>query len=209
MQSRAAVCERLGRTRLDRRPPLSRGVAPRADPFVYLQGANMSFRRDALVAVGGFDEAIAYVFDDVEVCATLIDAGHRVVALDGAPVHHHQAPSAVRDPAGELRDPFPVVHGRAYFAMRKRGERPVEEVLALLGEDVEGLRFAIRSAHSEGTIDSARRDALLARVERGSPRQAPKRSPGRRRAPPCRRRRPMHSAPTWSRWRLARGGGSA
>lgn len=57
-QYRYSLCDRIGKTDFDARPPFVAENQPGADPFVYLQGTNCSFRRSALEAIGGFDEEI-------------------------------------------------------------------------------------------------------------------------------------------------------
>ena len=93
-QYRYAVCDRIGRTDFDARPPFDDATRPGADPFVYFQGTNGSYRRSALEAIGGFDEHLLNYYDDVDVCAQIIDLGLELRPLDGAVVHHHKLPSA-------------------------------------------------------------------------------------------------------------------
>jgi GT2 family glycosyltransferase len=60
-----------------------------------LVGANMSFRRDALLAVGGFDERFRFGAEEVDLCLRLRRAPEfaRLVHLDGAKITHHFKPS--------------------------------------------------------------------------------------------------------------------
>src|SRR5262249_54453894 len=83
LQYRYAACDRTGDTDFDVMPPFDDYVRPGADPFVYLQGTNTSFRRSCLQEIGGFDEEIEYYYDDVEVCLQVIDRGRRVAPLPG------------------------------------------------------------------------------------------------------------------------------
>ena len=145
MQFRYAVCDRVGRTDFDGCPPFDEFSRPGADPFVYLQGTNMSFRREALEAVGGFDENIEYVWDDVDIAMQLIDAGWRILPLEGAAVHHKVLPSALRRGKGELTDPFTPVKNRTYFALRSGlATHPAEEIVRGLTDHLDMLR-----AHAE------------------------------------------------------------
>lgn len=116
-QFEQSSCDRVGRTRFEREA-LALDTRPGADPFPYLQGTNMSFRRDTLIALGGFDEHLRYVYDDVDICLRMIDSGALLRALDGAPVHHRCLPSPVRRADGFILDPFTLAEGRAYFALR-------------------------------------------------------------------------------------------
>ena len=51
---------------------------PFAPKFPGLIGVNSSFRRSALLEVGGFDEEYAYYLDETDVILRLVDAGYRV-----------------------------------------------------------------------------------------------------------------------------------
>ncbi|MGI8802293.1 MAG: glycosyltransferase [Solirubrobacteraceae bacterium] len=56
----------------------------------HIPGCNASFRRDALLAVGGFDERFHVAGDDVDVCWRLQDAGGRIGYTAAAVVLHHR-----------------------------------------------------------------------------------------------------------------------
>ena len=117
------TCTRLGVPDTNSPGPIERYLRPGADPFVYLAGCNMSFRRDRLVQVGGFNSLLAYVYDDADVCARLIDSGHRIAYADEALVEHDRAPNAVRDGHQHVRDPYLLVYSRA-VASRCSVDRP-------------------------------------------------------------------------------------
>src|SRR5262249_31818353 len=88
LQYEYSVCDRVGDTRFDVGPPFAEYMTRGADPFVYLQGTNCSFRRTALVEIGGFDEEMEYYLDEVEVCMRVIDQGYKLRPLAKAIVHH-------------------------------------------------------------------------------------------------------------------------
>jgi len=56
----------------------------------HIPGCNASFRRDALLAVGGFDERFHVAGDDVDVCWRLQEAGGRIGYTAAAVVLHHR-----------------------------------------------------------------------------------------------------------------------
>jgi GT2 family glycosyltransferase len=56
----------------------------------HIPGCNSAFRRDALLAVGGFDPRFHVAGDDVDVCWRLQDAGGRIGYSAAAVVHHHR-----------------------------------------------------------------------------------------------------------------------
>lgn len=56
----------------------------------HIPGCNMAFRRDALLAVGGFDARFRVAGDDVDICWRLLEAGGRLGFSPAAVVWHHQ-----------------------------------------------------------------------------------------------------------------------
>lgn len=91
---------------------------PSSFEFPYLQGTNASFRRSALLEVGGFDEEIEYYLDETELCCRLIDAGYVIRQLPHAYVHHKFAPSHVRDEHKITRYRYPVLKNKLYFSLK-------------------------------------------------------------------------------------------
>jgi GT2 family glycosyltransferase len=84
-----------------------------------LKGAQMSFRTSALLAVGGFDEAIGGTafLEDAEASLRVREAGWRLQFLPDAVVVHHSAPTGgcrVADPEGWR------FHNTAYVLGRHR-----------------------------------------------------------------------------------------
>lgn len=64
--------------------------------FQGVRGCNCAFRREALLAIGGFDEAYTYYLDESDVCARMIDRGYAVAHVPAAVVRHFSAPSQNR-----------------------------------------------------------------------------------------------------------------
>jgi glycogen synthase len=91
---------------------------PGSFEFPYLQGTNASFRRSALLEVGGFDEELEYYLDETELCCRLIDAGYIIRQLPNAYVHHKFAPSNVRDNNKVTRYRYPVIKNKIYFSLK-------------------------------------------------------------------------------------------
>ncbi len=56
----------------------------------HVPGCNMAFRRDALLAINGFDPQYRKAGDDVDVCWRLQQAGHWITFAPGAFVWHHR-----------------------------------------------------------------------------------------------------------------------
>ncbi|MDO8392514.1 MAG: glycosyltransferase family A protein [Actinomycetota bacterium] len=124
------TCDRLGNPAFDASGPWQQYVAVGADPFLYFAGCNMSFRREALRSVGGFNQAIQYGYDDVEVCCRLVDAGHRIVYAEKALVHHDRAASAIRDGHHTIKDPYAMLLSRAMFVLQNAHPAGTPEELA-------------------------------------------------------------------------------
>jgi glycosyltransferase involved in cell wall biosynthesis len=86
--------------------------------FVTLIGVNSMFRRDRLVAIGGFDETYDYFLDETDVCVRLLDAGWVVRALERGFVYHKYLASQRRSADRIHRDQSSALHNIAYFAFR-------------------------------------------------------------------------------------------
>jgi GT2 family glycosyltransferase len=56
----------------------------------HIPGCNMAFRREALVAINGFDTLYRKAGDDVDICWRLQQAGHWIAFAPGAVVWHHR-----------------------------------------------------------------------------------------------------------------------
>jgi len=104
-------------TRYGRTYRLANGARPRRGAVLTLQGGNLAVRRDALFAVGGFDENFRYHLDETDLCMRLEDAGYTLVYAEDAAVHHEAAPGPHRRTAYD-RDWYSVAKNQVYFAFR-------------------------------------------------------------------------------------------
>jgi GT2 family glycosyltransferase len=66
--------------------------------------ACMLVRRDVFVSVGGFDEALGMVFNDVDFCLRLREAGWRIVWTPSAELYHRESVSFGRHDIGEREE---------------------------------------------------------------------------------------------------------
>lgn len=122
---------------------------PGSFEFPYLQGTNASFRRSALLALGGFDEEFDYYLDETEMCCRLVDAGYLIRQLPDALVHHKFAPSAIRDHQHVVRHHYPIIKNKAYFAYRHGGAYATEQEIERDNDNfIAGLRGDV-AAHLE------------------------------------------------------------
>jgi glycogen synthase len=169
-QCRTVVADRFGRSeqvenasraRLD--PP-----GPEVERYLSLTGASSSFRRRALMQVGGFDEAYSYFLDETDVCLRLAEAGWKLELAPDAEVHHAYAPSAQRRADHAPLTLLAPARSTAYFAARNAGPRHgIAAVAERLQDYADALRadIAWRVDHGVGDANEARR--LEADVARG------------------------------------------
>ncbi len=92
LQWAAIWFDRLGR---DRKMALT-GSGPHVFPpksgrYIKTVGTNCAFRRDALVGIGGFDEAFRFYHDEADVDLNLAKAGWHAAIVPEAEVHHGYA----------------------------------------------------------------------------------------------------------------------
>jgi glycosyltransferase involved in cell wall biosynthesis/SAM-dependent methyltransferase len=119
LQARFSLADRWGDARIELD---SKRLAfldhPDTWSFPYTIGTNALFRRQQVVALGGFDENYAFYLDETDLCLRLITSGYRVVPQERGLVHHKFLPSVIRNEARVTVDRFNVVLSRAYFAIR-------------------------------------------------------------------------------------------
>jgi GT2 family glycosyltransferase len=117
-QYRFGLADRLGHARPAPDDSTARYSFPGAFVFPHLIGTNSSFRRSALLEIGGFDEEYEYFLDETDTLLRVLDAGYRIVQVEGAYVHHKFAPSAIRLDDRFTRDRFSIIKNHTYFALR-------------------------------------------------------------------------------------------
>ena len=83
----------------------------------HVPGCNMAFRRDELLALGGFDSQFLQAGDDVDICWRWIDSGKSIGFAPGAMVWHHRRIS-VRAYMNQQRG-----YGRSEAMVRKKHPR--------------------------------------------------------------------------------------
>lgn len=181
-QYRYSLCDRLGRTHFSGEPPDHAAIPAGAERFVYLQGTNSSFRRDVLVEIGGFDEQIEYFHDETDVAARINDAGHLLVPLSDAAVHHKYLASHLRTPGRIVLEPYPNVKNSWYFALLHAHDRhPWEAIHAHLVEYTAGVAGHATGALREGLMTKQQFDYFMQRVTEGQQRGLELGRAGRRR----------------------------
>ena len=92
-----------------------------------LVGTNMSFRRDTLVALNGFDEAYAYFLDDTDISLRLAKAGMTAAVAPLAEIHHGFAPSSRRAATRAPTDLFDIGRSSAIY-FRRHGAADLKDL---------------------------------------------------------------------------------
>lgn len=129
----------------------------------WLSGACMLARRDVLETLGGFDEGFFLYCEDMDLCARLHAAGHRVRYEPSAVVRHEGGRSAPRTGLYAI-----LARSRMRYARKHAG--PVHAFLQHLGLAVHGVTHvavaAARPAHRRGHAAALR--AVVGRDRRWS-----------------------------------------
>jgi GT2 family glycosyltransferase len=116
--------------------------------FPNLIGTNCAFRRNAILAIGGFDEEFEYYLDETDLCCRLVDAGWKISQLSDAPVHHRWLPSDIRDEQRTIVRWYPMVKNKIYFSLMNSGghfgvAEIIEDARRFINEYSEQLTAAI------------------------------------------------------------------
>lgn len=167
-QSRKTLCDRFGNAHyvsamFDERP-LNRVGTPL---YPSLLGTNSSFRRRALVEVGGFDHTFAYFLDETDVCLRIVDAGYQLLYEPSALVFHQFAPSDLRTSHRVKRTYYPIAVSKSYFIMRHGCAHSVEEAGRQLTAFREQVLAENESLVEGGAITDSHRVSLDQDLLRG------------------------------------------
>ncbi|MFM2468593.1 glycosyltransferase [Burkholderia cenocepacia] len=129
---------------------------PKSMRFPHLLGCNSSFRRSALLEIGGFDEEFEYFLDETDVCLRIVDAGYLIAQLPCAYVHHKYAPSNIRGENKVVRNRYPVIKNKVYFSLKHAREFfPTDRVMDELSKFIEKERREVVWAEGEGLLTRA------------------------------------------------------
>jgi N-acetylglucosaminyl-diphospho-decaprenol L-rhamnosyltransferase len=121
----------LGALRPGRPPSVEAGSGT---PIGWVTGCAMMVRRDAVAAVGGFDEGFFMYSDEIDLCTRLVDAGHRIARVPEATViHEGQLSTGLNSPERAVE----MARSRRRY-WRKHYSRPAR----LAAQAVVGAQFA-------------------------------------------------------------------
>ena len=168
-QCRAVSCDFLGRPYHYEHLSLERLEAlPEEGKYPSPTGANCTFRREALLEIGGFDETYHYYLDETDVCLRLHEAGRQIVFVKGAEVHHKYAGSHLRTNTRVPISLFQSAKSKAYFAFRHGLKRYSEkQVWQHINAYQNSLRKDNANLLAAGFITQAKCQLLNEEVERG------------------------------------------
>jgi glycogen(starch) synthase len=168
-QCRALTCNRFGEGS-DNESPEKAIVSSdlHREVFFSLTGTNCSFRRDILIAIGGFDEEFAYFLDETDVIVRLIDAGFQAQYVPSAEIHHKYAASHLRDTDKVPKSIYTSAKSKAYFCLKNA---TVGFTMADVFSHIESYRQSLRAAYDwyliHGKIEPAHHRALHEGIDRG------------------------------------------
>jgi len=162
-----ASADRLGNADWQRDTPADGYGFPFSFNFPYVQGTNSAFRRNALLAIGGFDEEFEFYLDETDLCCRLVDHAWLIRQLPDAIVHHKFLPSAIRTADRVTRVLYPVLKNKLYFSLLNNcGHYPVrlaiEDFIAFAQMQEAGLRHHVEA----GRLPRSDLDAFRADVDR-------------------------------------------
>jgi hypothetical protein len=173
-QCRVVACDRYGDNEgfVDLVQAQQAGVAcqgPGAERYLSPTGANSSFRREALLGIGGFDEAYAYFLDETDVAVRLIDAGWAVTYAPRAEVHHKYADSHLRDASRIPRSILQPARSKAYFCIRHAAPQDgLPKVIDYLATYRRDRRRDKDWLLQNRLIDAPHHARLVAEIDRGT-----------------------------------------
>lgn len=85
-------------------------------------GVNSAFSKEALLAIGGFDEEFEYHLDESDVCVRMIKAGYKIIPIDKVIVFHKYAPSSIRDDNKQITSWNKIAKNSIYFAIKNSAD---------------------------------------------------------------------------------------
>lgn len=121
-QYKYCLVDRFGNADLSLPGPTPHLSFPKSERVPHLLGCNSSFRRSALLEIGGFDEEYEYFLDETDVCLRIVDAGYIIAQLPCAYVHHKFAPSNIRSANKVVRYRYPIIKNKIYFTLKHARE---------------------------------------------------------------------------------------
>lgn len=155
-QCRYCVVDRFANPDYTPEGPTPHLCFPGSYRFPHLMGTNASFRRAALLEIGGFDEEYEYFLDETDTCLRIMDAGWMVRQLANAYVHHKFAPNNMRGENRVPRNRYPLLKNRLYFMLRHAREHMgTEQILADQRLREDSYRVSMVHGAEHGQLEQA------------------------------------------------------
>lgn len=166
-QYRYGLVDRFGNADLTPERSTPHLAFPKSNSVPHLLGANSSFRRSALLEIGGFDEEFEYYLDETDVCLRIVDAGYVIAQLPCAYVHHKFAPSNLRSTNRVARFRYPIIKNKIYFTLKHSREyHPLDRVMQEQQTFIQAQRNDVTWCRSSGLLSKEDVERFEADVER-------------------------------------------
>lgn len=142
---------------------------PYAEKFPGVIGVNASFRRSALLEIGGFDEKYAYLTEESDIVLRLLDAGYEVRTVPTAEVHHYLAPSHIRSNQDNILSFSQIMSSITYFCIKNASPATsFRRCLEVIEERKEEFRLDLCYKLITKRIERAHFDQLLTELNQFS-----------------------------------------
>jgi glycosyltransferase involved in cell wall biosynthesis len=168
-QCKSVVCDRFGDSYgFNTIEDALKNINENPDRFIVFTGTNCSFRRDALLEIGGFNEEYAYFLDETDVEIRLHDAQHLAYYSPSAEIHHKYASSHLRDAEKIPKTIYVSVRSKIYFVIKYAFKSSwCEGLLDYILKYRSDLFAAYNWYYDNSKIDLQHRDNLLTEVDKG------------------------------------------
>ena len=168
-QAKAILCDRFAKDY-----PVVAGLDtdtfcfPETELYPSLLGTNSSFRREALLNIGGFDELFAYFLDETDVCLRLIENGGTIVYAPNALVQHGYASSHMRTARNIPRTRYYSVRSKVYFMLRHgKSSHTLNEIHDQIRSYADSEHQANNWLLEHGEIDKTTHANISSDIKRG------------------------------------------
>ena len=136
--------------------------------FPGLIGVNSSFRKAALIEVGGFDQEYQYFLDETDVVYRVYSKGWKVKTNPHAEVHHKTAPSHIRKNNNVQKTYLQISKSLSYFILKNnlnhRHLKSIFELIDVKKRETKGnVKFWLKSKW----ITKSDADRLISEIELG------------------------------------------
>ncbi|ANH73565.1 glycosyltransferase Family 4 family protein [Ralstonia insidiosa] len=168
-QCKVTVCDRFGDGHgFESIEAANPDAGPNSKRYLALTGTNSSFRRHALLEIGGFDEEYAYFLDETDVIVRLIDRGYKVEYVPDAEIHHKYAASHLRTTSKLPKTIYLPVRSKAYFCVQNAlPGTPYTEIVSFLQRYASGLKKDKKWYLDNGMIDAPHYHRLISEIDKG------------------------------------------